>query len=236
MAFGAGYKVGSVLEKDKEKRANKKKRGEDDKRSNSSVHETLPLLPPDPFSPMTIGSLHNTSNFEGGVNQHQRHSVAHPRGWSSVLEDWLVRGVGSVDGARSMEDAIAPEHLSHSLDSSLVANPRAPHHSRALSDSVVPKHSQSIHLLADAGRTVSAQEPPYPDRTPHDGSSEKLPASASVQQPLGPYELACKERMMGIYLAVYIHRDVRPLLRGECFPWMFIPLISHVSIFRYRQG
>lgn len=32
---------------------------------------------------------------------------------------------------------------------------------------------------------------------------------------LGPYELAVKERMMGIYLAVYVHRDVKALIRGK---------------------
>ncbi|GLB40612.1 putative inositol polyphosphate phosphatase, catalytic domain homologues [Lyophyllum shimeji] len=30
----------------------------------------------------------------------------------------------------------------------------------------------------------------------------------------GPYQLLVKERMMGIYLAIYIHRDVRHLVRG----------------------
>ncbi|KAF5382092.1 hypothetical protein D9615_004213 [Tricholomella constricta] len=30
----------------------------------------------------------------------------------------------------------------------------------------------------------------------------------------GPYQLLIKERMMGIYLAVYIHREMRPLVRG----------------------
>lgn len=30
----------------------------------------------------------------------------------------------------------------------------------------------------------------------------------------GPYELLVKERMMGIYLAVFIHRDIRDLVRG----------------------
>ena len=31
----------------------------------------------------------------------------------------------------------------------------------------------------------------------------------------GPYTLLVKERMMGIYLAIYVHRDVKPLVRGE---------------------
>ncbi|KAF8072118.1 inositol polyphosphate phosphatase [Lyophyllum atratum] len=30
----------------------------------------------------------------------------------------------------------------------------------------------------------------------------------------GPYQLLIKERMMGIYLSVYIHREMRPLVRG----------------------
>lgn len=32
---------------------------------------------------------------------------------------------------------------------------------------------------------------------------------------LGPYELLVKERMMGIYLAVYIYRDIKHLVRGS---------------------
>lgn len=31
----------------------------------------------------------------------------------------------------------------------------------------------------------------------------------------GPYELLVKERMMGLYLAVFIHRDIRDLVQGE---------------------
>lgn len=228
MAFGAGYKV---LEKDKEKRAHKKKKGEDDKRSNSSPHETLPLLPPDPFSPMT-SNYSSTSNLEGGANQHQRHSAPHPGGWSSVLEDWFVRGVGSVEGARSMEDAIA----SHSGDTGLAPNSQAPSLGRALSDSVIHKHSQSIHVLTDAGRGASTQGLPYIDRNPHDESYENSAPSTLFQQSLGPYELACKERMMGIYLAVYIHRDVMPFLRGIYIQWMDIALTADMIVFRYRQG
>lgn len=30
----------------------------------------------------------------------------------------------------------------------------------------------------------------------------------------GPYQLLIKERLMGIYMAIYIHRDVKPLVRG----------------------
>ena len=30
----------------------------------------------------------------------------------------------------------------------------------------------------------------------------------------GPYQLLIKERLMGIYMAIYIHRDIKPLVRG----------------------
>ena len=36
-------------------------------------------------------------------------------------------------------------------------------------------------------------------------------------QRLGPYELLIKERMMGLYLAVFIHREARPFVRGSLY-------------------
>ncbi|KAI5823039.1 DNase I-like protein [Schizophyllum commune Tattone D] len=44
-------------------------------------------------------------------------------------------------------------------------------------------------------------------------SSEPMPAKMAAQT-RGPYVLLQKERMMGIYLAVYIHRDLYPFVRG----------------------
>ncbi|TFK70303.1 DNase I-like protein [Pluteus cervinus] len=47
------------------------------------------------------------------------------------------------------------------------------------------------------------------------GSPKPLSARASLKEPRrGPYVLLTKERLMGIYLAIYIHRDLRPLVRG----------------------
>lgn len=64
------------------------------------------------------------------------------------------------------------------------------------------------------------------------GSPKPLSPRISLKEPRkGPYQLLSKERMMGIYLAVYIHRDVRPLVKGEGFLccWVFSPpLISSV--------
>lgn len=43
-----------------------------------------------------------------------------------------------------------------------------------------------------------------------------LQATRSVSKDLkkGPYQLLVKERMMGIYLAVYVHRDIRSYIQG----------------------
>ncbi|KIM27535.1 hypothetical protein M408DRAFT_329976 [Serendipita vermifera MAFF 305830] len=41
-----------------------------------------------------------------------------------------------------------------------------------------------------------------------------LPPDSGEVPKTGPYELLTKERMMGIYLALYVHRDVRPLVEG----------------------
>jgi hypothetical protein len=51
-----------------------------------------------------------------------------------------------------------------------------------------------------------------------DGSSAATPDSArspsKKERQKGPYQLLIKERLMGIYLAVYINRDIRGLIRG----------------------
>jgi hypothetical protein len=51
-----------------------------------------------------------------------------------------------------------------------------------------------------------------------DGSSTTTPGSAHIpskkERRKGPYQLLIKERLMGMYLAVYINRDIRGLIRG----------------------
>jgi len=64
----------------------------------------------------------------------------------------------------------------------------------------------------------------------HNGGSVRtaLPSTADVGFPMplsrrksskeprkGPYQLLIKERLMGIYMAIYVHRDLKPLVRGR---------------------
>lgn len=56
-----------------------------------------------------------------------------------------------------------------------------------------------------------AQKPTSPD-TPTLSSSE----DASQQSySLAPYELLEKDRLLGVYMAIYVHRDIRHLVRGR---------------------
>ncbi len=51
----------------------------------------------------------------------------------------------------------------------------------------------------------------------------------------GPYELPVKERMMGIYLAVYINRDIKGLVQGHIPPSCHYPLLSSRLIVNSRH-
>jgi outer membrane biosynthesis protein TonB len=44
--------------------------------------------------------------------------------------------------------------------------------------------------------------------------------TTSKEQKKGPYQLLVKERLMGIYMAIYIHRDVRGLVKGAIIGWI----------------
>ena len=49
-------------------------------------------------------------------------------------------------------------------------------------------------------------------------------------QRLGPYELLVKERMMGLYLAVFVHREARPFVRGKAQPRSMLPFPDSVHL------
>lgn len=50
------------------------------------------------------------------------------------------------------------------------------------------------------------------------GTPKPLVRKKSCREPRrGPYQLLIKDRLMGIYLAVYIHRDLKPLVQGIIF-------------------
>lgn len=73
---------------------------------------------------------------------------------------------------------------------------------------------------------ANPEAPDYPEAIePEDASikskdqkkKEKLfkKCCCKPKESIGPYELLTKERLMGIYLAVFIYRDLKPLVRGK---------------------
>ncbi|KAF9267628.1 DNase I-like protein [Marasmius fiardii PR-910] len=53
-----------------------------------------------------------------------------------------------------------------------------------------------------------------PEASEISGPKRLSPRIVSKEPKKGPYQLLCKERLLGIYLAIYIHRDVRRFVRG----------------------
>lgn len=123
------------------------------------------------------------SNPTAGTKTPKYHHTVHQTvGWSSILEDYFSRGIGSIQGVK-------PDIMSPSTNPSVS--------SLVSSDRVLPQASTS--------------------NIPGMGNKDakwKLPSRAVEVPKIGPYELLTKERMMGIYLALYVHRDIRPLVEG----------------------
>lgn len=81
-------------------------------------------------------------------------------------------------------------------------------------------------MLSDADYVMAQHGQPSPRLTPTSSQSAlgvkeqnpwDVPGPGSKEmrhKEKGPYELLTKERLMGLYIAVYIHRDVRPLIKG----------------------
>ncbi|KAA1467365.1 DNase I-like protein [Dentipellis sp. KUC8613] len=52
------------------------------------------------------------------------------------------------------------------------------------------------------------------DRAFSEADIKKRPTTKGIEHRKGPYEMLVKERMMGIYLAIFVHRDARHLVKG----------------------
>ncbi|CCO30488.1 phosphoglycerate mutase [Rhizoctonia solani AG-1 IB] len=194
--------MGAVkMERSKDIKAKPKTKEEDGspnkhkKPRRSEEEELQPLneLPPGKDVPPSTPTVQST-NLPG--------QIQHSSGWSALLEDWYSKGLGAK--RFSLEDWQVPT-------SPAMAAPPSP----------VPSRSPSLPALPlpptipdPAKLTV----PPSPRRMstlihglPHSNYSNGHVASSTEQ---GPYTLIAKERLMGIYMAVYVHRETRSLVRG----------------------
>jgi len=81
---------------------------------------------------------------------------------------------------------------------------------------------------AAGSRTRSLSSPVASDIGVPKPLAARTPAKEAKK---GPYQLLVKERMMGIYMAIYVHRDVRSYIKG-----MFMSLRSSAALIIFYTG
>ncbi|CAE7097786.1 unnamed protein product, partial [Rhizoctonia solani] len=182
--------------KDNKSKAKKEEDGSPNKpkkprRSEEEELQPLTELPPTKDAPPSTPTIQPTNLPISG-------QVQHSSGWSALLEDWYSKGLGAK--RFSLEDwqiptspvAVAPSSPAPSRSPSLPALPLPPTIPDPAKLAVPPSPRRMSTLIPghySNGHTSSPAEP-------------------------GPYVLVAKERLMGIYLAVYVHRETRSLVRG----------------------
>lgn len=122
------------------------------------------------------------------VLQHTPSHHGHTSGWSWILESWFCHGLGS----RAGRDDSTPGPATSNLN---VTN--------------IPPNTEPRARSASMDETHRSESPHFPF-TPggRDGRRKK---DKHLHMDQGPYELIAKERLMGIYVAVFIYKDLKPL-------------------------
>ena len=131
-----------------------------------------------------------TSTPTPSIKEKEKEKENHAMGWSAILEDYFSRGVGSAETSPALSTPMATPSTSKQVNSN------------RLTSSLSPEHLHPPACPAQPGsnnKNVVAKPPQGGPHAPH----------------LGPYELITKERMMGLYLAVYVHRDSGDLVHGH---------------------
>ncbi|KAG8758941.1 hypothetical protein FRC14_007075 [Serendipita sp. 396] len=152
-----------------EKKKDHKDKDEGKKRTDIVVEKTNISRPDLPSGSRTPSRYHHTTH--------------HAVGWTSILEDYFSRGIGSIRGVKP--DIFSPS--TNPSAASLLASPDRPKPTNSPAGALVPGMANK-------------------------GAKWKLPPGETDIPKIGPYELLTKERVMGIYLALYVHRDVQSLV------------------------
>lgn len=79
------------------------------------------------------------------------------------------------------------------------------------SDQMTPRRPLLDVPIGDESHRESEEFPISPKAKSTGDLNARVDARTNYR---GPYELLIKERMMGLYLAVFIHRDIKGLVRG----------------------
>lgn len=120
--------------------------------------------------------------------------------WSMLLENWFSRGAGH-KGSRSTflsEYKNSPIHNTGGSD-----EPIFPMNE---SYSALQSEEDLTNILPGVSDGTANQEA----KVKHYEDESELEEGAIV----GPYQLLAKERLMGIYVAIFIYRGLKPLVKG----------------------
>lgn len=109
-------------------------------------------------------------------------------GWSAVLEDWFSNGVGSLNDVKPVVITDRVEGPTSSTST-----------------------SSDVYQLNHKPNLINVNWEATDPRGVPEGTN-KFPTRAIPNK--GPYQLLVKDRLMGIYTAVFVHRDIYPLIKG----------------------
>ena len=115
-------------------------------------------------------------------------------GWSWILDEWFCHGLGQK--MVNMDTSTASE----------------------LYD------SQALSVENQQYAQMPSSHNLHASHTQKDKSGKKQAKEAKKDKRkdvTGPYELLTKERLMGIYIAVFIYRDLKPFVRGTPFAYSY---------------
>lgn len=129
----------------------------------------------------------DTTNGSAAVDSQHPSGHGPASGWSWVLESWFCRGAGEKDNED--ETSLASE---------------------------VYESQPTDERPSDQGQECSEGVQSTEDRKERKEKAKIKKGRHYINNlKTGPYELLAKERLMGIYMAIFIYRDLKPLVRGE---------------------
>ncbi|CDZ97202.1 Inositol polyphosphate 5-phosphatase and related proteins [Phaffia rhodozyma] len=158
---------------------------------------------------------------------HMRHEA---KGWSDLLEDWFANRAG--ESPPSSDQIVQPDlppsaslaTLNNQTYSSSTSTSQVTHSDEPLDDEVSSFGiKEQLHQLG--------QQQPQPSQQ---NTSEKLPSMAPdmmdhvrvVEEGRGAYQFLVKERLLGIYMSVYVWKGCKHLVKNTSTSYVTTGLIG----------
>ncbi|TIB64181.1 hypothetical protein E3P77_03219 [Wallemia ichthyophaga] len=158
-----------------------------------------------------VQSPNISSNSQFTPNEQHNSSIQ--SGWSGILEQWFCHGAGT---CQNPEIPPTPGELTNN-ESLLAPPPMADKKSNTSNQS----SNSSVGMQPSTSANSQSQQSQQTTRPPmikrHFSKSSRFEKDLSKQTSYGsgPYELLVKERLMGIYIAVFVYKGAKHLIEGS---------------------